>query len=134
MAQMMIRWTIMVFTVARMMMKMAILPTTHQTSRMKMMRMEMKSWATAWMAHHQQCLHVAKMVKVSLGDNWMTCQIGCMKLKQITQTIHPYFLLPPSPRFFHASHARISTTPQHGFPFFCRRQAIPHGRCLTRLN
>ncbi len=33
---------------------------------------------------HQHCLHVAKMVRVSLGDSWPTCQIGCMTLKQIT--------------------------------------------------
>jgi hypothetical protein len=93
-----------------------------------------ESWAMARMACHQQCLHVAKMVRVSLGDSWMTCQIGCMKLKQITYSMHHFFLLPPSPRFFRASHARISTTPQNGFPFFCGKQVIPHGRCLMKTS
>jgi hypothetical protein len=43
-------------------------------------------------------------------------------------------LAAPSPRFFCAPHASILTTPQHGFPFFCRRQAIPHGRCLMKTS
>jgi hypothetical protein len=51
-AQMMIGWTIMAFTVARIMMMMAILLTTHQTGWMKMMRMVMRFWGTAWMASH----------------------------------------------------------------------------------
>jgi hypothetical protein len=33
-------------------------------------------------------------------------------------TMHHFFLPPPSPSFFRASHARISTAPQHGFLFF----------------
>jgi hypothetical protein len=91
-------------------------------------------WGMVWMACHQQYLHMAKMVRVSLGDSWTTCQIGCMKLKQITHTMHHFFLPPPSPRFFCASHARTSTTPQHGSPLLCRRQAIPHGRCLMKTS
>jgi hypothetical protein len=42
-----------------------------------------------------------------IGNSWMTCQIGCMKLKQITHMMHPFFLPPPSPRFFCVSHSRI---------------------------
>jgi hypothetical protein len=43
-------------------------------------------------------------------------------------------LAAPITQIFHALHARISTTPQHAFPFFCGRQAIPHGRCLTKTS
>jgi hypothetical protein len=48
-----------------------------------------------------------------------------------------HLLPPPSPRFFLALHVittRTTTTPQRGFPFFCRRQTIPHGRCLTKTS
>jgi hypothetical protein len=45
-----------------------------------------------------------------------------------------FFLPPPSPRFFCALHARILITPQHRFLFSCGRQAIPHGRCLTKIS
>jgi hypothetical protein len=69
-----------------------------------------------------------------IEDSWTTCLIGCMKLKQITHIMHHFFLPPPSPKFFRASHARISTTPKHGFLFFCEIQAIPHGRCLTKTS
>jgi hypothetical protein len=82
----------------------------------------------------KQCLHVTTMVRVSMGDIWTTCQNGCMKLKQITHLMQNFFLPPPSPRFFHVSHARISTTQQYGFTFYCGRQAIPHGRGLTKTS
>jgi hypothetical protein len=75
-----------------------------------------------------------KEVRIIIVDSWMICQIGCMKLKQVKRTMHHFFLPPPSSKFFCASHARTLTTPLHGFPFFCGRQTIPHGRCLTKTS
>jgi hypothetical protein len=68
----------------------------------------MRFWATAGIACHPQCLHLVKMVRILILDRWRTCQIGSMKLKQITHRMHHCFLLPPSPRFFCVLHARTS--------------------------
>jgi hypothetical protein len=111
----------MVFMVASMMMMMAILPTTHQMGQTKIMRMAMRFWAMARMARHLQCLHLGKMFRILIVDRWRTCQISCMKLKQITYMMHLFFLPPPSPRFFRASHAKNIDNPTTWIPVFLQK-------------